>query len=76
MARRVCLLLGRPLMEWEKDAIVDGVIAGEKHSSLAAEFGCSDDYPHVLARRRGVPPRPNGRPPIRPVVPRNKNRTL
>jgi hypothetical protein len=52
----------RSLLDWERDAIVAGVIAGENEDALAAEFGCSDDYPHILARRRGVPARPTGRP--------------
>lgn len=52
----------RMLLEWERDAIVAGIIAGENEDALAAEFGCSADYPHVLARRRGVPARPTGRP--------------
>ena len=52
----------RALLDWERDAIVAGVIAGENEDALAAEFGCSADYPHVLARRRGVPARPTGRP--------------
>lgn len=52
----------RVLLDWERDAIVAGVIAGEKETALAAEFGVSDNYPHKLARRRGVPPRATGRP--------------
>ncbi len=48
--------------EKEKDAIVAGIIAGEKEDALAAEFGVSFDYPHILARRRGVPARSTGRP--------------
>lgn len=52
----------RSLLEWERDAIVDGIIAGENEAALAAEFGCSYKYPHILARRRGVPARPTGRP--------------
>lgn len=52
----------RLLLDWERDAIVAGILAGEKENSLAAEFGVSDDYPHRLARRRGVPPRAVGRP--------------
>lgn len=52
----------RSLLDWERDAIVAGVIAGENENALAAEFGVSDDYPHRLARRRGVPPRAVGRP--------------
>lgn len=52
----------RSLLDWERDAIVAGVIAGEKETALAAEFGVSEDYPHILARRRGVPARQIGRP--------------
>lgn len=52
----------RALLDWERDAIVAGMIAGEKEDALAAEFGVSEDYPHKLARRRGVPVRSIGRP--------------
>ena len=52
----------RSLLEWERDAIVAGYFAGEKEDALAAEFGVSVDYPHKLARRRGVPRRSVGRP--------------
>lgn len=52
----------RILLDWEKDAIVSAYRAGEKEDALAAEFGVSDDYPHILARRRGVKAKPTGRP--------------
>lgn len=50
------------LSEWEKQAIVDAMVAGEKRSAVAHEFGVSDHYPTMLAKRRGVKPRPAGRP--------------
>lgn len=52
----------RALLPWEQDAIVMAYRAGEKEDALAAEFGVSDDYPHILARRRGVKAKPTGRP--------------
>jgi hypothetical protein len=50
------------LLEWQKQAIVDAIGAGEKRSAVAEEFGVSDHYPTMLARRRGLKPRPVGRP--------------
>lgn len=52
----------RILLEWEQDAIVAGYSNGENEDALAAEFGVSEGYPHILARRRGVEARPTGRP--------------
>lgn len=52
----------RILLPWEQDAIVMAYEAGEKEDSLAAEFDVSPDYPHILARRRGVKAKPTGRP--------------
>ena len=50
------------LLDWERDAIVAGIVAGEKEDALAAEFGVSENYPHILGRRRGIPAKPTGRP--------------
>lgn len=50
------------LLQWERDAIVAGYESGENEQALAAEFGVSDDYPHILARRRGVQAKSIGRP--------------
>lgn len=50
------------LPDWQKQAIVDAIVAGEKRSAVAQEFGVSDSYPAMLARRRGVAPRAVGRP--------------
>lgn len=50
------------LPDWQKQAIVDAIVAGEKRAAVAHEFGVSDSYPAMLARRRGVAPRPVGRP--------------
>lgn len=52
----------RSLLDWEQDAIVAAIKSGEKEDAVAAEFGVSEGYPHILARRRGVPARANGRP--------------
>ena len=52
----------RSLLDWEREAIVMAMAANEKVAAIAAEFGVSPAYPSVLARRRGVPPRPEGRP--------------
>lgn len=52
----------RRLCDWERQAIVDAMIAGEKREAIAAEFDIADHYPRMLARRHGVPPRGRGRP--------------
>lgn len=52
----------RSLLDWERDAIVYAYIAGEKREAISAEFGVAEEYPAILARRRGVPPRGRGRP--------------
>lgn len=52
----------RRLLEWERNAIVDAYREGEKVASISSEFGVSEDYPTILARRRGVAARPWGRP--------------
>lgn len=52
----------RRLLSWEQDAIVAGYESGENEEALAAEFGVSVDYPHTLARRRGVKAKATGRP--------------
>lgn len=63
----------RRLLDWERDAIVDGYSAGEKCDALSSEFGVSDTYPALLARRRGIAGRAVGRPrktpqPEKPVL--------
>lgn len=55
-------MLKRRLLQWEQDAIVAGYESGENEAALASEFGVSGDYPHILARRRGVQPKLVGRP--------------
>lgn len=50
------------LLDWERDAIVEAYRDGEKVASISSEFGVSEDYPTILARRRGVVGRPCGRP--------------
>lgn len=54
------------LLPWQKDAIVEAYREGEKRESISEEFGVSEAYPAILARRRGVAPRSiTGRPPKR-----------
>lgn len=55
----------RRLLDWERDAIVDAMASGEKRDAISSEFGVSDAYPSILARRRGIAPRSAGRPPKR-----------
>lgn len=63
----------RRLLDWERQAIVDAFLAGEKIEAIAAEFGVTRSYPGVLARRMGVPARWTGRPPLCPIK-RARNR--
>lgn len=55
-------MAARRLLAWERDAIVDAYIDGEKVAAISSEFGVSGAYPTILARRRGVVGRPWGRP--------------
>lgn len=48
----------RRLLDWERDAIVDAYARGEKLAAIGAEFGIKFNYVSMLARRRGLPPRP------------------
>jgi hypothetical protein len=59
--------MGAPwrLEEWQKQAIVDAMEAGEKREAVAEEFGIRPHYASMLARRRGLAPRSAGRPAIR-----------
>lgn len=50
------------LLDWERQAIVDAYRANEKREAIAEEFGVATQYPAILARRHGVPPRGRGRP--------------
>lgn len=56
--------MGAPwrLEEWQKQAIVDAMEAGEKREAIAAEFEVTPRYARLLARRRGVRTLPPGRP--------------
>jgi hypothetical protein len=46
------------LLPWQKQAIIDAYLAGDKVDAIAVEFGVVDSYPGILARRRGHPMRP------------------
>ena len=50
------------LLDWQRQAVLDAYISGEKAVAIAAEFGISNRYPCVLARRSGFEVRANGRP--------------
>jgi hypothetical protein len=55
---------GYSLYDWERFAIIEAYLGGEKVSAIAAEFGVRDQYPGILAKRRGYPIRVGHRPPI------------
>lgn len=50
------------LLPWQRDAMVDAYLGGEKTEAIGAEFGVSAQYPGQLAKTRGHPVRPQGRP--------------
>ena len=50
------------LLDWQRQALIDAYMGGEKESALAAEFGVSPSYPGILAGRSGCEKRPWGRP--------------
>lgn len=51
----------RYLLDWEKQALVDAYMAGEKLTSLAEEFGVDHSTISHLAKRWGCPRRPTTR---------------
>lgn len=50
------------LLDWQRQALIDAYMGGEKEAAIAAEFGVSHNYPGILARRGGFDGRANGRP--------------
>lgn len=56
------------LLDWERQAIVDAYVAGEKRESIGEEFRVTPQYAAILARRNGHPPRAAGRPPKQKVT--------
>lgn len=53
----------RRLLGWERDAIVQAMLDGEKVDAISAEFDVCPSYPGMLAKRRGLAPRTiRGRP--------------
>jgi DNA-directed RNA polymerase specialized sigma24 family protein len=54
---------GRRLQDWERQAILDAYIDGEKLEAVACEFGVTMWAVNKIGRRAGEPPRPIGRPP-------------
>ena len=57
------------LLPWQQQALLDAYLAGEKVEAIAHEFGVHVSYPRLLAKRRGHPVRPIGRPPKKRVHP-------
>lgn len=58
----MAVMLRRRLLDWERQAIVDAMASGEKRGAISVEFGVSEHYPTMLARRHGIAPRGRGRP--------------
>lgn len=50
------------LLDWQRQAILDAYLAGEKVESISNEFGVDVAYPCKIAKRRGylVRTRANG----------------
>jgi hypothetical protein len=48
-------------LQWERDAMVQAYVDGEKIEAIAAEFGVYKTVPGNLAFRRGYPRRKNQR---------------
>ena len=52
----------RRLLDWEKQAILDAYLDGEKVIAICAEFDVSHRYPVFLVKSLGLKCRMQGRP--------------
>jgi hypothetical protein len=56
------------LLDWERQSILDAYSSGEKSDAIGEEFGVNRSYPGLLAKRKGLATRSNGRPRYIPAI--------